>query len=143
MFKPMPVDRERSMDNRGKMRLHVKTDGSKEDFFPLGEYDISYVPFEHAPHKYEFFKCSISSSESLLIVRELQAKLKISEASVYYFFSRAVDCIEEFAKSRKKDRVSIETNLPHCTEVLADKEYEIVKKRDDEFFRAHKMINGG
>lgn len=141
MFSPLPLAREKALDDTGKLILISREDESIDDYYPAGQFDITYITYANAPTRRGVFECVILSTDEVLIVKDLWPKVTTMESIQYYFLKRAIDCIEDFAKKYHKSRISIRLDLPHCAEILADKKYEIIKT-DSGKFLAHKLING-
>ncbi len=91
------------------------------------------IPFINKSEEHSFphniFKFELSLTEKIFIMSNLQIDINslgtIDEQSQHFLLEWTIIEAQKWAKRANKERIMIETTLPHCTEHFAEHGYDI------------------
>jgi len=131
MFTPISEHIKHTLDTRGRMSLRVDPAGGRVD-----------PDFKHVPHIISYynnkqnmgfprslFKCKITYTNTMYIMSGVDVRVDkayvMDEAALHMFLEWLCFEAQLWATSAHKERLMIETCLPHCTEHFMTYDYEI------------------
>jgi hypothetical protein len=131
MFTPIAESIKETLDKRGRLQLKVDPEGGRVD-----------PDFKHVPHIISYlnnkqgigvprslFSCKITHTNTMCIMSAVHVRVNkayvMDEAALHMFLGWLCFEAQFWARNAHKERLMIETCLPHCTEHFMTHDYDI------------------